>query len=1127
MEVADIECSKILNYFAAVEALTPLRIGKPGEGLRGFTIQNGKRIDWSPPPSAAKTLKYMETLNLVHVGLYTARAAVEAVEELLSLSADEDMDDDATASQDEPKKRSKTGDCSLASFVVDASGHYVPGSFRLSTFAAALATMHRANPVPDAWMIAEVCADTEKDVQDKKYDYIDANVIRDITDIVVQRLITVPKLSDAVASVIQFQIRRGKDTDTEEDRAARIDAAVPRMSSFFLSDIQFASAMLEEGRLANSPLLRYLSPEPLADADRRDAGAADVLAETAENPVVGKWPSKSSPSWRQRVAVSAAAGLEDGGLLALCGPPGTGKSYTIKQMLGAAIVRRVIAMAAFDDPRDAFKRVGTVTINSGRDNGKSFPAWQIDKNISDGIGVFSANNGAVESVIREIAVLESDASGVHETSGFASYLPEIADRVLHGKAPKTADRKITWGLCAAVLGRRSNVRAFRTAFMSEFETLADVRIRRIFPKESVKGGPHAGKPKICMQATHDDRDIYLEFTGDDLAAQASLLSRRSIITVVASERAITSAKVDARYDVAELNPVTEEKYIRECIGDADSNSLANWHRARADFLTALDALEQYQPPAADHVGQMTDDGYLEFLSAVQDGREVSAAALSAARAFEAQTPAIGRDSEKARLAVGDADRLAEALFTASFGARQAFIRRAGSRILDNLRVWQTNENWSFSGKGNMTEEAWRAFFLVVPVFSSTLASITRLLGGCGPSFLGDAIFDESGQASPHAVVGALMRCRRAVVVGDPLQITPISSIPDRVSGLLAEHSGLPSDDFLIGSATDTSAQTVADRVSPIGATISGRRVGIPLTVNRRNAPAMLAVCNAIAYDGMIVGTVPAPIVGPGVGHMADTWFDVTDEIGFVRNRVPAQERVALDLLLAAVRDGSDHMPSGMPDLFIVTPFRSSAQGMRKMVTEHSYLFDGVDGRELEAWTEARIGTVHTVQGRESQVVVMLLGGVSANERAVAWAELKPNLLNVAMSRGKRHTHLIGNRVLWTKTIDGVFEVLAADKPLGMAFPSLSVPVGHTVVFSGSVPTAVPVIPYPTRHEVEREFAMRTGGPMPDADADADITEVAAVMKLRPASFPTRRQPFGGMPMRMKSAGFTAANATVS
>lgn len=1066
---------RTLNYFGAVEALAPMRIGKPaGPEMRAFGVRVGEPVDWSPSAKTARDTR-METLSLVNVGLYTSKAAIEAVESLLGAAPAEDMDDDATAVDDaaDTRKNSRAGDCALASFVVNGSGSVEPGSFRLTTFAASIGAMSKGGMTPNAETLESICSRAEDEFADRfTGKQVDVDALGHILGMIKRMLGRTPELSEVVGRVVQFQIRR--KTEDAEERRARIDEAVPRFGSFFLRDIQHAAELVGDGKLPNSPLYSYLAP-CVPSGERTDAGSAGVIASAARVPVLGKWGSGASDggavmSWRQRVVASEVSAMSDE-LISVCGPPGTGKSFIIKELVGFTVVRRAMAMTEFDDPLDAFEQIGTAKMSSGRHAGKSFPVWSVGNGVGAGIGIFSSNNAAVEHVVREMGCLSALGPGWNEapadTEHPMAYLPEIAGRATNGKAPAET-HKAVWGLCAAVLGKRSNVQAFRRSLMSDYEILADVKITRMFASEKVRSGPNMDKPKVTAQGRQDGRDIYLEFVGDELTAEAERMRFRLpwTVTVRAAERTISSGVVQARFDVAEVSPPANDRYIKEClvgglhVGGNGKATLTAWQKARDVFLETLAALRNLPPPPDSEPSDepMAPDEYLGFAQAVEDGKAVSVRALTAARLFEQANHGVGRTSEKARLDVGNADRLSEELFAQSFALRWAFLRRAGERVLDNLGLWQTADEFTFSGdRGRLAEEIWNAFFLVVPVCSSTMASVARLFEGCSVGFLGDAIIDEAGQAPPHSAVGVLMRARRAVIIGDPRQIEPVVTIPDGVSALLAKHAGIPSDAFLIGSRVGTSVQTIADRASPIGATIGTDRIGCPLTVNRRNAEPMLSVSNLLAYGGMIVSGAPPMQHPEGIGGHACCWIDVDDDGSAVKNRVPAQERIVLDMVRQAVTDRSDIMDDGMPDWFVVSPFRSSAVGIRKIVMDHADLLIGVKREAVEVWTTDRVGTIHTVQGREAPCVLMVLGGTAANVRAVAWAGAKPNLVNVAASRAKRVAHFIGNRKLWTEH-GGVFRELSEDRTLGMAFPSLPIPAGHTVDCSTTEWKAVEALP---------------------------------------------------------------------
>ncbi|MCG8366804.1 MAG: AAA domain-containing protein [Pseudanabaenales cyanobacterium] len=110
-----------------------------------------------------------------------------------------------------------------------------------------------------------------------------------------------------------------------------------------------------------------------------------------------------------------------------------------------------------------------------------------------------------------------------------------------------------------------------------------------------------------------------------------------------------------------------------------------------------------------------------------------------------------------------------------------------------------------------------------------------------------------------------------------------------------------------------------------------------------------------------------------------------------------------------------------PDLYIITPFLIVANRMRQTVRESGVLKDWVD-QDNWRWTSERIGTVHTVQGREAEAVILVLGAPYPTQTGARnWAGGRPNLLNVTVTRAKEVIYVIGNRQLWREA--GLFREL--------------------------------------------------------------------------------------------------------
>ena len=250
--------------------------------------------------------------------------------------------------------------------------------------------------------------------------------------------------------------------------------------------------------------------------------------------------------------------------------------------------------------------------------------------------------------------------------------------------------------------------------------------------------------------------------------------------------------------------------------------------------------------------------------------------------------------------------------------------------------------------------------------------------------------DEAGQAPPQAAVGALWRSRRALLVGDPLQLKPIVSVSDAV----LEHMRKRYKVDAHWLPNRQSAQTLADAATPWGRMAgpigSKTWVGLSLAVHRRCDKPMHELANRIAYGGaMVYGTIAPTPERETRASLSTGWIHVS---GMSQgNWVPAEGRALLELLTLLREDGVE-----AKDISVITPFTEVRDNLKRIV-ENGMVF----------------GTIHTMQGKEAPVVIMVLGGAE-NSGARNWAVSEPNLLNVAATRAKRRFYVIGDRNDWEK-----------------------------------------------------------------------------------------------------------------
>ncbi|MDH6710507.1 hypothetical protein P3T27_007257 [Kitasatospora sp. MAA19] len=359
------------------------------------------------------------------------------------------------------------------------------------------------------------------------------------------------------------------------------------------------------------------------------------------------------------------------------------------------------------------------------------------------------------------------------------------------------------------------------------------------------------------------------------------------------------------------------------------------------------------------------------------------------------------------------------LFLRALDLHRALVAGTAKKTRGNLQVlMELMAGTSGPVPDEEVQRAWQALFLLIPVVSTTFSSIGTMFARLGRGSIGWILVDEAGQATPQAAIGALWRARRAVLVGDPLQLEPVVTMPIALQRRLLRAYDV--DDEWLPSAT--SAQAVADRVNrygtylpaPAGADDDTVWVGSPLRVHRRCEDPMFTVSNDVAYGGLMVyGTRPQSFPDPDRDDLLPSrWLNTDDPARPADAPWGDRDRRALTFLL----DQLDRHGVTPERLRIIAPFRA-------LVTEAR---DTCHGRAH--WTsellDERCATVHKAQGKEADVVILVLGGNRPGART--WAARTPHLLNVAASRAKRRLYVIGERALWAPLPH--FDVLAAELP---------------------------------------------------------------------------------------------------
>ena len=724
--------------------------------------------------------------------------------------------------------------------------------------------------------------------------------------------------------------------------------------------------------------------------------------------------------------------LRHPGSLESNGPPGTGKTTLLRDLVAGVVLARARAMADFKDPEEAFQhRVRTR-------RGQAFVhLYELAASIrGHELLVASSNNKAVENISRELP-----GTGAIEPSLAPRYFPTIAASI-------AGEDRDAWGLIAGVLGNAGNRVAFRRDFWVDPDNGMRAYLRAAAGNEATveRENPTTGATEVVV-ANVVTRERPPQDKKDALKRWQR--ARREFLRALKDAETAIAELEGVRRTVFAQGPLRIKRAEEERRRTAIANEL---HRARLEQQRAAERansaafastsasmlLEEHTAGKPGLFARIFRRAAWRAWKGERSAREVSArtaladavAARETKAAAERQTAAhtsllrqvegdialidaqlAGSDrtisDARAKLAAHLADeafwdashtklqvsipwltphvqRLRDICFQRALELHRAFIDAAAKPIRNNLNaLFGILMGDGLDGPARaLLPSLWSTLFLVVPVISTTFASVGRMLGPMPPESIGWLLVDEAGQALPQAAVGAIMRARRAIVVGDPLQIEPVVTLPLSLVDRIARRMAV---DPIVWTAPKASTQTLTDAASRYQSwleQIDGEvRVGIPLLVHRRCAQPMFGISNSIAYANKMVQAK-----APKASHIRDLlgatcWLHVAGSGSgkWCRSEGEAVVKVLRQLVNAGLED---------PDVFVITPFRIVAQQMRELLAASDPVRRIAD--RPRHWARDRVGTVHTFQGREAEAVFLVLGAPEAQQNGARnWAGHPP------------------------------------------------------------------------------------------------------------------------------------------
>jgi hypothetical protein len=361
-----------------------------------------------------------------------------------------------------------------------------------------------------------------------------------------------------------------------------------------------------------------------------------------------------------------------------------------------------------------------------------------------------------------------------------------------------------------------------------------------------------------------------------------------------------------------------------------------------------------------------------------------------------------------------ADQITAAIMERDDAGRRIFdaawrdsVNRAklGARRAANAFVSALGAKGSFGpGKANVP-----AMLPMVPVWATTSLSA----GSALPLHAGLfdlVIIDEAAQSDLASALPLLYRAKRAMVIGDPNQLSHITSLKKGAENRLAEQCVLTEED--------------AARYSYEGTSLYGRAVACvssePILLRRhhRSVPEIIGFANETVYHGqLIVETQPAD--WPSM-----VWIDVVGGAHRpgTRDRSswnPAEVRAVMRALAARVADWRQRGWS----VGVIAPFRPQVNRIRDEVKRDAALMNA----------GLAVDSVYGFQGDERDVIVLSPTIAADTPRGLIRTAGTRNQVNVAVTRARKQLVVVGDRqtclsssTLFTDLAQSIAEKAATD-----------------------------------------------------------------------------------------------------
>ncbi|MEA5057950.1 MAG: AAA domain-containing protein [Anaerotignum propionicum] len=316
---------------------------------------------------------------------------------------------------------------------------------------------------------------------------------------------------------------------------------------------------------------------------------------------------------------------------------------------------------------------------------------------------------------------------------------------------------------------------------------------------------------------------------------------------------------------------------------------------------------------------------------------------------------------------------------------------------------------------NVLEKFYNRLSMITPCLVMTFYMLPRQFLAFGEqksfflyNYIDLLIVDEAGQVSPEIAAGAFSLAKKSVVVGDIYQIEPVWSVNRALDKALAVSNGaiqsLDEFELLEQTGLNSSHSSVMKVAAKCCKYEKFEEKGLFLSEHYRCYDEIIDYCNQLVYKGNLQAK-------RGKGEKDDKLaLERCKQMGYKqidteyssRKGSSRANRLEAEQIVEWLKNNFNLIANAYPEeakenlIGIITPFKAQAVCIKSELKKQM----------PTNYSKISVGTVHTFQGAERKLI--LLSTVYGKNDGCFFIDANKSLMNVAVSRAKDNFFVFGD-----------------------------------------------------------------------------------------------------------------------